>query len=896
MAASVSRIVPSSSILRLLIISSVLQICSCVDLTYYVEEGKNPGTFVGDIAVDSHLLNTVPAQDRSLIRFLQLEQNTTGASKMFRVAKKTGKLYTTQTLDAETLCTYNTECFRMVDVAVRQETSFIKILEIKVVLKDVNDHQPEFKNTEVSLEFSENDSKGIRKLIPNAVDRDIGVLNSQITYQLKRNLNEPFTLSVAKSVDGTADLSITLEERLDRELQDSYRLQVIAKDGGVPQKQSVLNVHIFVVDINDNTPIFSQNIYNISANNELFGAMPVAILSATDLDAGKNGKVSYHFSSKTSRTALDHFDINSETGEIFLQKKFTSRQKMTYKLYVKATDGGSPPLSSVTMVQVNVINQQNNAPTIDVNFVSASDKNTATISEDIEVGSFIAYVKVTDVDMGQNGDVICDLHHDKFQLRSLGPKKYKVTVKNPVDRESDDHHDITINCQDRGSPPLHCESRFSIRVTDVNDAKPEFSKETFKFWTNENEKPKLPIGFINATDPDLGLGGKLTYSLLTNSKHFLPFQISDEGLISTVVSLDREFQEIYKFQVFVKDNGTPALSNTVNVIVEVKDVNDNAPYFIFPNVNPFTLDVLYYPHLTNNITVLKASDSDSRENAFLKYEITAGNDKLLFMLNHYSGFLTFTREVTPQDSGPYELEFVVRDSGTPPLSATTRLILVLTVSNKTSEMMNVVHIQTGNKIHLNLVIIVTLTAVVLSVVITASVSLCILRCNNQLNVPHRVGVNSSKKCINEQRHLMCPSYLQTSWNDVPLTITTDSDLRSSLSSKSRRGQHCGEELTEKEKCASLGVGTNLHSSSDVLHQAKVWAGFFINIFIRFFFFVCCLCFFFFFSFFVFFLITTHFVVFSFWCLFFLFLIFLLTEKNFLPYSSSSYYPTLTLFF
>merc|ERR1712142_1258890 len=175
------------------------------------------------------------------------------------------------------------------------------------------------------------------------------------------------------------------------------------------------------------------------------------------------------------------------------------------------------------MVLVNVINQQNSPPIIHLKFLSASGKDSTSVSEGIKVGSSIAYLKVTDHDVGQNGEVSCNLHYDKFKLQSLDTKKYQVT--------------------------------------DVNDVRPQFSMETFKFFIEENHKSRFAVGFINATDPDLGLGGKLTYSLLTNNKQFLPFKIKDDGIISAIMSLDHEFQNIYNFQVFVKDNGIPSLNN-----------------------------------------------------------------------------------------------------------------------------------------------------------------------------------------------------------------------------------------------------------------------------------------------------------------------------------------------
>ncbi|CAI9733435.1 protocadherin beta-15-like [Octopus vulgaris] len=111
---------------------------------------------------------------------------------------------------------------------------------------------------------------------------------------------------------------------------------------------------------------------------------------------------------------------------------------------------------------------------------------------------------VTDTDSGPNGEVICDLKHDKFKLAKIDSKEYKMIVKGHLDREIRDHYKVSIVCHDMGSPQLESKKYFSVKVTDVNDVEPHFTKETFQFLTYENQKVDFPIGFINATDPDLG--------------------------------------------------------------------------------------------------------------------------------------------------------------------------------------------------------------------------------------------------------------------------------------------------------------------------------------------------------------------------------------------------------
>ena len=799
-------------LIKLCLLLSVIPRYFCIDITYYIQEGKSPGTYLGDIAADTFLLDSIPPNEHQYLTFSQIQTTESDNSRLFHISKKTGKMYTAQMLNAESLCSYHKECFQTVEIAVRKAASFLKLIEVKVIIQDINDHRPEFPDKRVSIEFSESDGIGMRKYIPHAVDKDVGILNSQINYQLKHNLDAPFSLSVSKNIDGTSKLGINLEQRLNREAKDSYIVQVVAKDSGSPPKQSVLDVYISVSDVNDNAPVFSKKVYNVSISNE-YETSPVITLSATDADSGKNGRVTYYFSSKTPESTKTLFKLNKITGEIFCLKKLILSKDFTFRLYVKAVDGGQPSLSSISMVLVNVVNQKNNPPIINVNFFSSSIQNPVVISEDINVGEFIAYVKVTDHDVGPNGDVSCVINHDKFLLEHLSIKRYQVIVKKKLDRETKDYHDVTITCQDKGSPPLHSESKFSIQVMDVNDVKPQFDSEIIKFKTFENQKSS--IGFIRARDPDLGPGGKLTYSLRTKNTQFLPFQISDEGLISTLMSLDHEFKDTYEFQVFVKDNGIPSLNNTVNVIVEVGDENDNIPYFTFPSINPFNLDVIYYPHHTKNITQIKATDGDSRENAFLKYEILRGNEKQLFSVNRYNGWLSSNRALTPEDAGSYELDFVVKDSGTPVLSAKTTMVLTLVASTKPSGIPNVVNSQSDKDINLNFAIIIILVAVALSVIVTALMSIQILRNNSQRSEPSRVETNNTRRY--KQKDVNCSAQAGKSHVDISGAITKDQDIIKTVHlPESKKELIFEDNLNNEHKGSTSSLHTR--SSTDVTHQ------------------------------------------------------------------------------
>ncbi|XP_014778547.1 protocadherin-17 isoform X2 [Octopus bimaculoides] len=795
------RIIYLTEVFLVLIFTNI---SSSVDITYDVEEGARKGTFIGDVAADTQLLNSFPHREHRLVTFNQLQPKTLTTTRLFNVSKN-GKLYTAEVLDAETLCKYNTECFKMVEVAVQHEQSFVKILEIRLIINDINDNQPEFPVKQIDITFSEDDSKGLKRSIPNAIDKDVGLSNSEITYQLNKEFDDPFSLSVSKRVDGKANLDIKLEKKLDREQKDTYKLQVIAKDGGFPSRQSILDVFILVTDENDNIPTFSLNVYNVTVKNTYRRDKPVVTLTATDLDSGKNGEITYHFSSETPSAVRSMFELDEKTGGIFLTRNFSFGERKTYKLFIEATDQGNPPMSSDALVLVNIINQQNTAPSLDVKFVSGSKENTAAISEGVKVGSFIAYVKVLDNDVGMNSEVSCELHHDKLQLLSLGRKKYKVIVKNRIDRETESFIDFTIVCKDEGSPPQRTEGKFSVQVLDVNDIQPQFTKDTYKFLTYENEDPNFPIGFINATDLDLGDGGQLIYSLLAEDYSFLPFEISNFGFISTTKPLDFEQQDVYKFKVFVRDNGTPSLNNTAHVIVEVMDENDNAPYFTFPSVNPFSLDVYYNPQSENDITVLRSSDRDSHVNAFLRYEILGGNHKQLFTVNPYTGVLSFSRTVYQNDAGSYELSFIVKDSGSPILSATTTLSLTLTVSNTTSKMYSAEDTESDNRIHINLMIIIVMSTVIVAVAVVVSITVCIVRRNNQRNEQYNDGIDSSNRFLGESKQGDYICEQMSLQYEASVTMTSVDDNKSSQASLPRLETHSGYKTRQNWRDSSAKV-------------------------------------------------------------------------------------------
>lgn len=106
------------------------------------------------------------------------------------------------------------------------------------------------------------------------------------------------------------------------------------------------------------------------------------------------------------------------------------------------------------------------------------------------------------------------------------------------------------------------------------------------------------------------------------------------GVIYTADVLDRETTKSYWLTVYATDHGVVPLYATIEVYIEVEDVNDNAP---------LTSEPIYYPSVMENspkdvsVIQIQAQDPDSSTNEKLAYRITSGNPQNFFVINPKTG-------------------------------------------------------------------------------------------------------------------------------------------------------------------------------------------------------------------------------------------------------------------
>lgn len=211
------------------------------------------------------------------------------------------------------------------------------------------------------------------------------------------------------------------------------------------------------------------------------------------------------------------------------------------------------------------------------------------------------------------------------------------------------------------------ESRVTVHVLDANDHSPEFSKNSYRFNVPENAKIGHFIASITATDKDSGNFGILTYTLRGFGAETFSTDSKNGGL-KVSKKLDYETQKSYSLTLEAKDGGGKV--TTVNVFVEVTDVNDNSPYFEAAEYSRIIRDgaTTFDPQL-----FVRAFDIDGPDQGGGKifYSIESTNsisdtdDSHVFSIDSTTGEIKIERPVSAMDTprGQYELTVKATDGG-----------------------------------------------------------------------------------------------------------------------------------------------------------------------------------------------------------------------------------------
>ncbi|XP_062358017.1 protocadherin beta-15-like [Cinclus cinclus] len=634
-------------------------------IRYSVAEEAESGSLVGKLAEDAGL--TPPQLSARRARLVSED-----GRQHFRLERGSGRLLVAGRLDREELCGQAATCMLPFELLLSDPLQFFRV---EVALHDINDHSPVFRKDRVSFRIPETSEPGSRFPLEVARDRDIGS-NTVQAYSISPE-NESFTVSYGSRNADDKYLELVLEKPLDREEQAEMSLTVIAEDGGTPPRSGTTEVQIVILDVNDNAPTFTQEVYIGKVLENTPEGSVVLTVVATDPDAGVNGDISYELSDTVGQSDTA-FEIDPKSGEIKLTKPLDFEAAESHELSVRATDGGG--LSAICKVLVEVVDVNDNAPELAVSSFSSP------LAENAVPGTVVALFTVRDRDSGANGEISCALDHELvFSLRPAYKNYYELVTVSALDREHTAQYVLRVTAADAGSPPLSSTHTFTVAVSDVNDNAPVFNQTSYTMYVRENNVPAVLVGAVSAADADAGLNAKVTYSLAPVAAAERPpcscvSVNSESGHVFVLRPLDYERLRQTEVTVSASDAGSPPLRANVTVRLVVLDENDNAPLVLYPaqdgspaasELVPVAAEAGYL------VTKVVAVDADSGQNSWLSYHLLRATEPGLFTVALQSGEVRLKRPPTERDSVKHKLLVLVTDNGKPPLSATAALSALL---------------------------------------------------------------------------------------------------------------------------------------------------------------------------------------------------------------------------
>uniref|UniRef100_A0A8U8C1R9 Uncharacterized protein n=1 Tax=Geospiza parvula TaxID=87175 RepID=A0A8U8C1R9_GEOPR len=546
--------------------------------------------------------------------------------QVFNLSQSSGLLALGKPLDRE-----STDRYILIVTASDGRPDGTSTATVNIVVTDVNDNGPVFdmflpRNLSVQEEEANAFVGQVR-----ATDADAGV-NGQVHYSLA-NFNKLFRI--------TSNGSIYTAVKLDRELRDHYELVVEATDGAVDPRRSTLTLAIKVLDIDDNSPVFTNASYAVCVPENLPPGTVFLQLEAKDADLGAD--VNYRIRTEEAR---QHFALDKHTGELSLRKSLDyesfSDTEATFTFLVEAFDskGTMPPGLATVTVRVKDMN--------DYSPEFSQKLYRGMVAPDAAKGTVITTVSAEDRD--PPGTPASRVHYkvDVVQfpysasIFDVEENSGRVVTRVNLNEKPSTVFKLVVIAYDDGDPV-----KFNSTTVEITVLQPSVIP---RFTQDEYRPPPVsenaPQGTVVTVVTAAALNQTVVYSIVSGNEEDV-FAINNRtGVISVKKPLDYERVQSYELRVqadslqVVRSNlRVPSKSNTAKVFVEVKDENDHAPVF---TKKLYIGGVSEDARMFSSVLKVKADDKDTGNYSAMQYRLIIPpikDGKEGFVIEAYTGLI-----------------------------------------------------------------------------------------------------------------------------------------------------------------------------------------------------------------------------------------------------------------
>lgn len=482
-----------------------------------VREEQPPGTEVVRVrAIDSD-----NGQNASITYSLLKRQDSDGYA-VFKIDPLTGVIRTRMMLDHEEKTIYRLAV--AASDAGNPSKQTIRVLRVEVL--DLNDNRPTF--TSSSLVFRVREDVKIGHVVGSVAASESADQENMISGSTGGHVTYTLTSLMPENVIDAFDIdrstgSLVVAKELDRERESEYRLEVRALDTSAmnnPQS-SAITVRIDIVDANDNSPRWPEDLVTISLSENTAIGTSIHNFTATDIDGGSNGDIRYHLLHQypTNNT----FTIDTLTGTLILSNSLDYESIQEYTIIITATDQAyniSERKTSSITARIIISDFNDNPPKFVIPVPSF-----VYISESSTVGMKITHLVAVDSDSGDNGRVTYVISSgNEGSLFALGYDTGVLTLAKPLP-DAQRTFVLNVTATDHGTPTLNADMELKLTVQGSEVIPPRFFNTLYRAEVPEDANVGTFVTRVTARSGLVDDGKFLFISIVSNA-------LEDSNLIS----------------------------------------------------------------------------------------------------------------------------------------------------------------------------------------------------------------------------------------------------------------------------------------------------------------------------------------------------------------------------